>query len=156
MSDFTFKKEIQAATQTPADRAKRRFSTFWPFVIVLMTLIFSTVRDGVTLYKRTLALRRESAQQEGALKKAGTQALLLDTLKGDLETLAISDPIAAKIDQDFFPPPAQPPSLPSFPPAPSKLTVTSSAPAPKPINLNVTPTPAPFGQKPSSQGGMGH
>jgi len=151
MSEFDFTREIQAASQTPAERAKKRFSTFWPFVIVLMTLIFSTVRDGVTLYKRTLSLRRESAQQEEPLKKAGQQALLLETLKNDLETLAISDPVAARIEQDFFPPSTPLPSLPPFPPAPSKIMVTPSSGTQKP-----GVTPSPLSSKPGSQSGAVH
>jgi hypothetical protein len=152
MSEYGFSREIQAALQTPVEKPIRRYSTFWPFFIVLLTLIFSTTRDGLTLYKRTLVIRNQNAQQEEPLKKAGEQAQLFDSLKLDLEKLAPDDRVAARIVHDFFPPPPPPPAPEPFPVAPPKpITPTfrpftapekSANPSPNPNGASKTPPPS--------------
>lgn len=126
-------RETSSAAQIAAERGKRRYSTFLPFFIVLMTLVFSTVRDMATLYKHTALIHHENAMATEPLRKAGEQGMFVDSLRIDLQKLASSDPAAARVVSDFFPPPPPPPS-----PPPSLLP-----PSTKTTDPNFTPFTAP-------------
>lgn len=89
-------------TVMPASRPEFQISAFWPVFIVLLTLIFSTGRDMVTLNKRMAAVNDDIAPAQEVLKQAKKQADYVDSLHVSLQKLAATDPIAAQILAEYF------------------------------------------------------
>jgi len=94
-------------TILPAPRKEAEFPVFVPLVIILLTLIFSTVRDIVALNRRLTIMNFENAPALEYLKKGTKQLEFRDALKDGLTKLAPTDPVAARILQDFYAPPAK-------------------------------------------------
>ncbi len=80
-----------------------QYPVFWPILIVLLTLIFSTTRDIITLNKRMVEINLEDAPALETLKKSGKQTDYIKALQADLLKLSASDPVAAQISSEFFP-----------------------------------------------------
>lgn len=90
-----------------------QFGVFWPILIVLLTLNFTTVRDIMALNKRIVTIKLETALSLEQIKKSGKQMEFFESLRADLLKLAPNDPVAAKIISDYFPTrPAQKPGSP--------------------------------------------
>ena len=89
----------------PANRGGKPlqlYSTYLPFLIVLLTLIFSTSKDIYFLHKHKNALIVQNAKAAEPLLNAGKEAEFVEKLHTDLNQLAPTDPTAAKILADFF------------------------------------------------------
>jgi hypothetical protein len=99
---------LKQAPRSSSGRTTTRYSTVLPFLIVLVTLILSTGKDIVILYKRKILLVEQNARAAEPLKKAGKQAEFIDSLKADLIKLSPADPVAARIVTEFFTPPSAP------------------------------------------------
>jgi hypothetical protein len=84
-----------------------QYPIFVPFTIVLLTLIFSTVRDIAALNKRMAVMNTENAPQLEMLKQSGKQTAFIESLRDGVIKLAPTDPIAAEIARDFFPKPVK-------------------------------------------------
>jgi hypothetical protein len=80
------------------------YTLFWPFMVVLFTLIGSCVRDVMVIRTSNEGTYHEQARLSKLLVNSGTQARSLEALKKDLATLGQNDPIAAQIMVDFSPP----------------------------------------------------
>jgi hypothetical protein len=88
--------------------------------MVLIILILSSAKDTLTLIRHRNALRATQVQAVGPLVYAGKQAEYIMSIRDDLKRLSVSDPVAAQISADFFPPP----------PTPSGENETDKEPAP--------------------------
>lgn len=108
----------------PPPRKDFQFPIFVPLAIMLLTLIFSTLRDIRALNLRMAAINEEDAPALEMLKKSGKQREFVDSLKEGILKLAPTDPIAAHIQTDFFP--AQPYTPPPAPTAPAPAPKTPS------------------------------
>ena len=97
-------------TVAPPPRAPFHFPLSIPVAIVILTLIFSTLNDIVTLNKKMAMINTENAPALAVLKKVGKQQEFLDSLRKDVSTLAVQDPVAARIAKDFCPPETSPKS----------------------------------------------
>ena len=86
------------------------YTAFVPVLMILVILILSSLKDIVTLIRRKNALLAQHAQAMEPLRFAGRQAEFIDSLHDDLVKVAPSDPAAAAILTEFFPPPATPPN----------------------------------------------
>ncbi|MDD5262588.1 MAG: hypothetical protein PHD76_12150 [Methylacidiphilales bacterium] len=108
---FIVDPEDQPSGSKSAKGLKRGQSLLWPVLVVLLSLIFSTARDIITLEKRKEAVAQKNTQAAELLKRYGKQTKFVDSLKADLQRIAANDAIAAKIISDFFPKPivAEPP-----------------------------------------------
>ncbi len=102
---FVVDPEDQPLGSKSAKGLKRGQSLLWPVLVVLLTLIFQTTRDIVTLEKRKESIVQKNTQAAELLKRYGKQTKFVDSLKADLQKLSPTDPIAAKIISDFFPKP---------------------------------------------------
>ena len=98
-----------------------RFTLFVPVAIILLTLIFSTVRDIVALNKRMSAIKEEDTPALAMLKNAPKEADLAESLHAGLQKLAPTDPVAVRVLTEYFPPPT--------PNKTSNPDTTSSSPA---------------------------
>lgn len=91
------------------------YSTFLPFLIVLLTLIFGSLKEVVTLLKCKASVRHEEVQSTTYLDEARKQAVFMDSLRQDLRQLSSTDTVAAQVLSDFSPPAApkngEPPNL---------------------------------------------
>jgi len=83
-------------------RQELRFPVFVPILIVLLTLIFSTLRDIVALNRRMAMINQENAPALEKLKDSGKQTEFVESLRASLQKLAPDDPVAAKIVKDMF------------------------------------------------------
>lgn len=100
--------EDAIGTVMPASRPEAQFSVFWPFLIVLLTMIFSTTRDIMALNKRMEAINNDNAPALQLLEKSTKQTEFIESLRTGLEKISPSDPVAAQISAEFFPPPPAP------------------------------------------------
>jgi hypothetical protein len=80
------------------------YTTFLPLLAVLIILILSSAKDTLTLLRHKNALREQNIQARAPLLYAGKQAIYVGSIRDDLVKLAPTDPAAAKILTDFFPP----------------------------------------------------
>jgi hypothetical protein len=87
-------------------KAELRLPVFVPILIILVTLIFSTVRDITALNRRMAIINQENAPALEILKNSGKQTEFVESLHSGLQKLAPTDPVAAKIVEDMFPTPA--------------------------------------------------
>ena len=78
------------------------YTLLLPFLIVLLTLIFSTCKDLLIVYRHKISLVVENANAARPLNEAAKQAVFIDSLHTDLAKLAVTDPVAARIIADFF------------------------------------------------------
>jgi hypothetical protein len=83
-----------------------------PLTIIVLTLIFATVRDISTFNHSVADINRAEAPALEILKQANKQTEYVDGLKTGLQKLAITDPTAAAIFHDFFPPEKKPQDAP--------------------------------------------
>jgi hypothetical protein len=99
-----------------------RLPVFVPILIILLTLIFSTVRDIVTLNRHMTMINQENAPALDMLKNSGKQTEFVESIRTGLQKLEDTDPIAAHILKDMFPtpPPEKPAGDENPPPAPAK------------------------------------
>jgi hypothetical protein len=84
-----------------------QFPVAIPITLILLTLIFSTVRDIGGFNRRLNEIQEQNAPALDMLKRAPKQMEYVESMRVDLQKLAPTDPTAAQILQDFFP--AQPP-----------------------------------------------
>ncbi len=84
-----------------------QFPLSLPVGIMLVTLIFSTVRDISTFNRGTTNIERMDAPSEETLKKASNLTERINSLQTALQKLSVTDPISAQIYKDFFPPDKQ-------------------------------------------------
>jgi hypothetical protein len=75
-----------------------------PFLIVVVALILSTARETASIHKQKMAFLMQNQKSAEALDISVKQTQALHKLQGDLQTLAASDPVAAKIVAEYFPP----------------------------------------------------
>ena len=87
---------------------RRNLTIHWPLSLLLLILIFGATRDIISLGKRVDSVERKNAQATEMLKRYGKQTKFVDGLKADLQKIAPTDPVAAKILTDFFPKPITP------------------------------------------------
>ena len=87
-------------------KAELRFPVSVPILIILVTLIFSTLRDIVALNRRMAMINQENAPALEMLKNSGKQTEFVESLRSGLVKLSPTDPVAAKIVEDMFPTPA--------------------------------------------------
>jgi hypothetical protein len=87
-------------------KAELRLPIFVPLLIILLTLIFSTVRDIIALNRRMAMIDQENAPALEMLKNSGKQTEFVESLRSGLVKLSPTDPVAAKIVEDMFPTPA--------------------------------------------------
>jgi len=85
-----------------------QFSAFWPLLILLLTLIFGTARDVIALNKRMVNINVENAPALALLKNSNKQTAFIESLRVDLQKLSPTDPVAAQISAEYFPPPPAP------------------------------------------------
>jgi hypothetical protein len=81
-----------------------RFPVAIPVAIMLLTLIYSTVRDISGFNRRMAEIADQEQPAEAILKKTRRQAEFVDGLRVSLQKLAPTDPVAARIMQEYFPP----------------------------------------------------
>jgi hypothetical protein len=84
---------------------ERQYPLAIPLGIVLLTLIFSTVRDISGFNRRIGDIDRHDAPILEKLKRVPKQAEFVDSLKASLLKLSETDPVAAKIVREYFPQP---------------------------------------------------
>lgn len=82
---------------------RRRYSTFWPIIVIAGSVIFSNIRDIITLQQQTAQIVSQNRQADEPLRRAGEENTFVESLKSDLQTLAVSDPLVAQVLSDFFP-----------------------------------------------------
>jgi hypothetical protein len=75
-----------------------------PVGIMLLTLIFSTVRDIATFNKGTANIERADAPSEEILKSASNLTDRIEMFRVALQKLSITDPVSAQIYKEYFPP----------------------------------------------------
>ncbi len=80
------------------------YSTFLPFLIVLVTLTLGSLKEIVTLLKCKASLHQEEVQATAYLDEARRHATFMDSLRQDLRKLSSSDSVAAQVLTDFTPP----------------------------------------------------
>jgi len=97
-------------TVAPPPRQEPRFPLFIPVFIILLTLIFTTVRDIAALNKRMSAINEDEAPALEMLKNEPRQTDLVQGLRSGLQKLSPSDPVAARLLTEFFPPDSSGPS----------------------------------------------
>ncbi len=90
----------------PQPRAEFQFPISVPIAIMLVTLIFSCIRDITALNKRMTIMNAENAPALEMLKQSGRQTEFIEALRDGVLKLAPTDPIAAGIARDFFQKPA--------------------------------------------------
>ena len=93
---------------TPARRAGFQYPIFVPLLIIVLTLIGSTVRDITTMNRRMEIIGQQDAPAREMLKKSTKQSDFISSLRTGVLNLAPSDPVAAEIASDFFPPVSAP------------------------------------------------
>ena len=79
------------------------FPVFIPMTIIVLTLIFATIRDISTFNRSVTDIERTNAPALEILKQANKQTEYINALKAGLQTIAPNDPAAAQILQEFFP-----------------------------------------------------
>ena len=88
----------------PAPEPSSSYTTFLPLLAVLIILILSSAKDTLTLIRHKNALREQNMRAKAPLLYAGKQAIYVGSIRDDLVKLAPTDPAAARILTDFFPP----------------------------------------------------
>ncbi len=97
----------------PAQSRVRRspaYSAFLPIFMILLIMILSSFKDVLTLIKRKNTMQAQYARAVEPLRFAGRQAEFINSLRDDLVRVAPSDPAAAAVVTEFFPPPITPPT----------------------------------------------
>jgi len=87
---------------------ERQYPLALPVGIMLLTLIFSTVRDIATFNRSIDEIARTDAPGQEVLKKSSKQTEFIEGVRSDLQKLAPTDPTAAQILKEFFPPEKKP------------------------------------------------
>jgi len=87
---------------------ERQYPLALPVGIMLLTLIFSTVRDIATFNRSIDEIARTDAPGQEMLKKSSKQTEFIEGVRSDLQKLAPTDPTAAQILKEFFPPEKKP------------------------------------------------
>jgi hypothetical protein len=82
-----------------------QFPMALPVTIMLLTLIFSGIRDISGFNRRMAEMDRQDAPAVEKLKRIPKQSEFIDSLRQSLEKLAPTDPEAAKLLKQYFPPP---------------------------------------------------
>ena len=76
-----------------------------PVAIILLTLICSTVRDISGFNRRLADIERQDAPSLEKLKRVPKQTEFIESLRKSLVEIAPTDPNAATILKQYFPPP---------------------------------------------------
>ena len=79
-----------------------------PVTIMLFTMIFSTVRDIAGFNRRLADIDRQEAPYLEKLKTVPKQSEFIDSVRASLSKLAVTDPYAARIMKQYFPPEPKP------------------------------------------------
>ena len=74
-----------------------------PIAIILLTLIFSTVRDISSFNRAIDDIEKANAPSVEMLKKAPRQTEFIDAMRTGLQKLAPTDPTAAQLMREYFP-----------------------------------------------------
>ena len=82
---------------------------YWAVVFILIGLIYMTSSHIKAIWERRLVLVEKNRVETEWLQKAGVQARLAEKLKESLRKQALTDPVAARILADFYPPTSPPP-----------------------------------------------
>jgi hypothetical protein len=93
----------------PAPRQPYQFPLWVPVLIVLLTLIGATLRDMIALNRRMSEIQHDNAPVRDVLARSVKQSDFANALKDGIEKLSATDPVAAQIRREFFPPQAPPP-----------------------------------------------
>ena len=98
-----------------AKSSTKSYTLFVPFVILLVVLIIAAARDTASLHREKETMILENQKTTDLLAQSALQADALRTLKDDLQRLAAADPVAAKINMEYFPPASSPNQNPTGP-----------------------------------------
>ena len=78
-----------------------------PVTIIVLTLIFSSVRDIAGFNRRLADIDEQNVPVLEMLKKVPKQTELIQSLQTGLKKLSVTDPDAAEILAEYYPPPTK-------------------------------------------------
>jgi hypothetical protein len=95
--------EQAIGTIPPAPRQPTLYSSFWPILILLVVLIYSSVRDVITLNRHIVEINVDEASAMEMLKGQNRQTDFVEAMRANLQALSATDPAAAQICSEYYP-----------------------------------------------------
>jgi hypothetical protein len=106
MPDFSAPVPVIETPQPLPPAPEKIFSAFVPLALILGILIFASARDIINLHRHLMLSQVQNSKSAEHLKKAGQESDLVTKIQDEIVKLAPTDPSAARLQAEFFPPPA--------------------------------------------------